>query len=91
MDRPAFDRQRRFLHRLAQAGMRMACAGNVLRAGAEFHGGGDFGDQRAGVRADDVGAENAVVVLSARIFTKPSVSPMARARPLAVKGNLPTL
>src|SRR5436305_1922567 len=30
------------------------------------------------------------LALSARIFTNPSVSPIARARPLAVNGNLPT-
>ncbi len=30
------------------------------------------------------------VAASARIFTKPSVQPMARARPFAVKGNFPT-
>ena len=48
-------------------------------------------DHLARAEADDMDAEDAVGAASARIFTKPSVWRMARARPLAVKGNLPTL
>ena len=91
MQRAALDGQGGFLDCLAQRGMGMADPPDVLGRGAEFDGGGQFGDQCAGVRAEHCAPSSRSVALSARILTNPSVSPIARARPLAVKGNFPTV
>ena len=75
-----------------QRRMGVAGAGEVLGRAAEFHQHGGFVDQLAGAGADDVDAEHAV-----GRWRRPASSRsrrwwrMARARPLAVKGNLPTL
>src|SRR5208282_6037077 len=62
MNGMAFDRQRRLFHRLVQGGMGVDGAGDVLGAGAEFHRHRGFGDDGAGVAADDVNAQDAVAL-----------------------------
>jgi hypothetical protein len=61
IDRAFVDRKRRFLDGLRQGGVSVAGARNVLGGGAEFHGDRRLRDHVAGVGADDVHAEHAVV------------------------------
>ena len=60
VDRPAIDGEGGFLHRFRQRRVGVAAAGDVFAASTERDGRGAFGDQFAGVRADDVDAEDAV-------------------------------
>ena len=82
-------RQRSFADSFGERPMRMAGASQVFGTGAEFHRRRRFGNQIAGARAEDVHAQNAIGLASARIFTKPSMSPSVRARLLARKGKCP--
>src|SRR3546814_1357730 len=60
VDRPPVHRQRGFLDALRQGRMAMADPGDVLGRAAERHRRADLVDQRAGVGAEDVRAEDAV-------------------------------
>jgi hypothetical protein len=91
VDRFEESRQRSLAHGLRHGRVGVAGAGKIFRRTAELHQHRDLVDHLARAEADDVTAEHPSVALSARIFTKPSVCSMARARPLAVKGNFPAL
>ncbi len=60
MNRAAVDGEGRFFEGLGERRMGVAGAGDVFAGCAELHGGGGFGDQVAGARAEDVHAEHAV-------------------------------
>src|SRR5690606_27415082 len=60
VDRPAGDRQRRFLDRLVERRMAVEGAGQILGGTAELHGDHDLVDQVAGVAAENVRAEDPV-------------------------------
>lgn len=53
-------RQRRLFRRLGQRWVRVADAGDVFATSAELHGDHGLGDQLAGLRADDVNAQNLI-------------------------------
>ncbi len=60
MDRASGHGQRRFLRYLFQRRVRVACAGDVFRARAKFHGNNHFCDQRTRFRPHNVASQNLV-------------------------------
>jgi hypothetical protein len=62
MDSAGFYVQGGFFEGFTQGWVGVAGAGDVFGTGAEGHGGRGFGDEVAGARADDVDAEDAVVL-----------------------------
>jgi hypothetical protein len=60
MNRPLVDRQGGFAEGFGKGRVGVADVGQVLGAGPELHRGGGFGDQIAGVRAEDVDAQDAI-------------------------------
>ena len=60
MNRPLVDGQGGFAQGFGQGGVGVADVSQVLGAGSELHRGGGFGDQVAGVRGEDVDAQDAV-------------------------------
>ncbi|ODA68154.1 hypothetical protein A7A08_01325 [Methyloligella halotolerans] len=71
--------------------MGVAGAGQILGRATELHKNGGFGDHVARVRAQDVDAEDPVGLLVGENLHEASVVRFTLARPLAVKGNLPTV
>ncbi len=71
--------------------MSVAGAADILGAGGELYCHHALGNHGAGVGADYMNAEEPVGRGIGQYLYSPSVSPLARARALAVKGNLPTL
>src|SRR5947209_586922 len=71
VDRALAHRERGFLNRFRQRGMRVAGARDVFRRRTEFHRNGGFCDHVAGVAADDVHAEHAVGLGIGQDFHKP--------------------
>jgi hypothetical protein len=63
----------------------------VLGTGTKLHRNHNLLYQIGSRRTHDVGAEDAVRLVSAMSFTMPSVLPDASARPIALKGKVPTL
>ena len=89
VQRPFIDRQRGFFHRFGERRMGMTDERDIFGRSAKFHGNNGFGDELRGHRSDDVHAQHTIGTSSAMNLTKPVVSPRARARPLAMNGNVP--
>src|SRR5487761_400078 len=70
MDGMAIDRERRFLDRFLERGVSMNGTRDVLGGRGEFHGQRSLGDHRAGVRADDMDAEDAIAAGIGENFDK---------------------
>ena len=68
--------------RFCEGGVGVAHAGDVFRTGPEFHGDHRLGNHVRGTWATHVHAQISSVSAWANTFTMPSVSMLARARPL---------
>ena len=89
VNRPLGHRQRGLLHRFGQGRMRVAGARDVFGGSAELHCHCGLSDHVPASDPTMCTPSTRSVLVSARIFTKPSICGLALARPLVVNGNFP--
>ena len=89
IDRAPIHRQRGFVHGLGERRMGMDVRARSSALASKAMARTASADEFGGFGCEDMYPQDASVSASARTLTRPAVSPMARARPLAWSGKRP--